>query len=69
LLIDWTVPPVYYADQACERAKLHVREQENGEQVLGQVHKDLKYAMVCAMMIYFVILLLDYSGGQRIGDG
>ena len=40
------VPPVYYADQACERAKLHVREQEDGSQILGQVHEDLKYAMV-----------------------
>ncbi|KAI9841958.1 MAG: hypothetical protein M1837_000278 [Sclerophora amabilis] len=39
------VPPVYYADQACERAKLHLRETPNGEQILGQVHEDLKYSM------------------------
>ena len=44
------VPPVYYADQACERAKLHVREQEDGSQILGQVHEDLKYAMVSLIL-------------------
>lgn len=40
------VPPVYYADQACERAKLHIREGDDGTQILGQVHENLKYAMV-----------------------
>ncbi|KAI9812851.1 MAG: hypothetical protein M1832_006472 [Thelocarpon impressellum] len=39
------VAPVYYADQACERAKLHVREAEDGTQILGQVHKDLTWSM------------------------
>ncbi|KAI9756775.1 MAG: hypothetical protein M4579_003692 [Chaenotheca gracillima] len=39
------VPPVYYADQACERAKLHVREAPDGSQILGQVHEDLKFSM------------------------
>ena len=40
------MPPVYYADQACERAKLHVREAEDGSHILGQVHKDLTWNMV-----------------------
>jgi hypothetical protein len=52
-----TVPPVYYADQACERAKLHVREQQNGDQVLGQVHKDLKYAMVCELVAFYLVMI------------
>ncbi|KAI9783515.1 MAG: hypothetical protein M1839_003685 [Geoglossum umbratile] len=40
------VPPVYYADQACERAKMHVRRHTDGSQILGGVHQDLKYRMV-----------------------
>ncbi|KAI9666996.1 MAG: hypothetical protein M1829_005603 [Trizodia sp. TS-e1964] len=39
------VPPVYYADQACERAKLHLRDTPQGGQILGQVHKSLTYSM------------------------
>ncbi|KAI9798769.1 MAG: hypothetical protein M1833_004599 [Piccolia ochrophora] len=39
------VPPVYYADQACERAKLHVYEGNSGDKVLGEVHNDLRYTM------------------------
>ncbi|KAI9783161.1 MAG: hypothetical protein M1816_001483 [Peltula sp. TS41687] len=39
------VPPVYYADQACERARLHLRENAEGVQYVGLVHDDLKYSM------------------------
>ncbi|KAH0555907.1 hypothetical protein GP486_006150, partial [Trichoglossum hirsutum] len=36
---------VYYADQACERARLHVRHNEDDSQILGEVHRNLKYSM------------------------
>ncbi|KAI9821210.1 MAG: hypothetical protein M1827_003944 [Pycnora praestabilis] len=39
------VPPVYYADQACERAKLHMREGPDGTNFLGNVHENLKFSM------------------------
>lgn len=52
------VPPVYYADQACERAKLHLRENAEGVQYVGQVHDDLKYTMVCTSSIEHVDISL-----------
>lgn len=39
------VPAVYYADQACERARLHLREGPAGKRVLGQVNESLKFCM------------------------
>ncbi|KAI9836342.1 MAG: hypothetical protein M1838_005079 [Thelocarpon superellum] len=39
------VPPVYYAHQACERARLHVRDSPDGGQILGEVKDSLRYTM------------------------
>ncbi|KAI9714677.1 MAG: hypothetical protein M1812_006342 [Candelaria pacifica] len=39
------VPPVYYADQAAERAKLQMRTAADGTSFLGPVQEDLKFTM------------------------
>jgi len=38
-------PPVYYADQACERARLHLLDAEDGKMKLGPVHAKLRWNM------------------------
>ncbi len=38
--------PAYYADQICERAKLHMTVGEDGTPYLPPVHEDLKSRMV-----------------------
>ena len=37
---------VFYADQIAERARLHMREGEDGNQYLMDAHGDLTYTMV-----------------------
>jgi eukaryotic translation initiation factor 2C len=39
------VPPIYYADQACERARLHLDDAANGSQILRPVHGNLQWNM------------------------
>lgn len=40
------VPPIYYADQACERARLHiVKDKATGHDVLGPVHDNHRWNM------------------------
>ncbi|KZF25336.1 Piwi-domain-containing protein [Xylona heveae TC161] len=39
------VPPVFYADQVCSRAKMHVRRMENGTLVLAPPQGNVKYSM------------------------
>lgn len=38
-------PPVYYADQACERARLHLMDADDGKMKLGPVHTNLRWNM------------------------
>ncbi|OBT88213.1 hypothetical protein VE02_02429 [Pseudogymnoascus sp. 03VT05] len=38
-------PPVYYADQACERARLHLMDADDGKMKLGPVHANLRWNM------------------------
>lgn len=37
---------VYYADQICERARLHLQDAPDGTQFLPQVHDNLRWNMV-----------------------
>ncbi|ELR04129.1 hypothetical protein VC83_02051 [Pseudogymnoascus destructans] len=38
-------PPVYYADQACERARLHLMDADDGKMRHGPVHANLRWNM------------------------
>jgi hypothetical protein len=40
----WCV--VYYADQACERSRLHLQDKQDGTKFLPTVHKNLSWRMV-----------------------
>lgn len=42
---------MYYADQVCERAKMHLRSNAQGDTVLHDVHDDLRYTMVCHILL------------------
>jgi eukaryotic translation initiation factor 2C len=40
------IPAIYYADQACERARIHLQDREDGTKFLPAVHANLQWNMV-----------------------